>query len=68
MDSYRDNSGRMWTACHECVFGGNGMRSCNIGGTIIRNTLNRGCWAGDVIKRKDHKHENEGLLPENPGK
>lgn len=67
MDSYEEN-GRMWVACHECEFGGNGMRSCNAGGRTTYNELNRGCWAGAIIKRKEYKHENEGLLPESFGK
>lgn len=45
------------TACHECIYGGNGDRSCSVGKNITyKGLLQRGCWAGEVIEnRKENK-------------
>ena len=53
--SYIEN-GKQWTACHECIYGGNGDKSCDIGKYITcRNVFRRGCWSGGVIEKIEKK-------------
>lgn len=63
MDSYKvdfiDGKIRPWIACHECKYGGNGDRSCNVGGIITyRLMVQRGCWGGEILDSMKEEFEN----------
>lgn len=55
MDSFEEIIGDnkfFWTACHECESGGNGDKSCNRGGDIVKKSPPMyGCWAGIIMQK-----------------
>lgn len=60
MDSWKDKNGKRYVYCHECAYGGNGIiKNCNVGKEIRSNYLNRGCWAGELIKELKQGEEDE---------